>query len=234
MILHANDGGSGDGLQEIVVTASAGPGFWSRLWGHAKSAGRFALDFVPVVGDGLAVYDAFDDPNAFTISAAVVGFVPVVGDFAAKGIKGWRAARKVAKTCCFVAGTLVVTALGLKPIEAIAVGDKVLSRDEVTQQTAYKPVTALVRRKEREIWDLSVATNDTSATKTVFHTTDDHPWRIAGGDWVATEDLAPGMLIATATNKTVRVESVTKTAEKKPAFNLEVADFHTYFVLVAN
>ncbi|MBP6012311.1 MAG: Hint domain-containing protein [Alphaproteobacteria bacterium] len=42
--------------------------------------------------------------------------------------------------CCFAAGTLVDTDKGLRAIETIKVGDLVLSRSDVTGQTAYKPV----------------------------------------------------------------------------------------------
>jgi Pretoxin HINT domain len=42
--------------------------------------------------------------------------------------------------CCFVAGTLIHTIDGLKPIEQIKVGDKVLSYDEKTKQLEYKTV----------------------------------------------------------------------------------------------
>ncbi|MCU7556883.1 polymorphic toxin-type HINT domain-containing protein [Macrococcus capreoli] len=42
---------------------------------------------------------------------------------------------------CFVAGTLVQTKFGLKPIEAIQVGDEVLSRCMETGYVSYKSVT---------------------------------------------------------------------------------------------
>lgn len=51
-----------------------------------RSAGNVA-DFVPVVGDIKAGVEAIQNPSAVTITAAVVGLVPGLGDAAAKGIK---------------------------------------------------------------------------------------------------------------------------------------------------
>ena len=52
---------------------------------------------------------------------------------------------KLGGTCCFVAGTLVETEFGLRPIEEIELGDKVLARNPETGETALKSVTDLIR-----------------------------------------------------------------------------------------
>lgn len=41
---------------------------------------------------------------------------------------------------CFVAGTKVLTIKGLKNIEELQVGDVVWSKDEFTQEEAWKPI----------------------------------------------------------------------------------------------
>ena len=135
-------------------------------------------------------------------------------------------------TCCFVGGTLVDTSEGLRPIEEIEVGDLVLSRDEVTGETAYKPVTDLIRRHDREIWRLVLEAPDDAeeVRQIVFETTDDHPWRTVDGRWVATMDLRPELEIITARGPPARVVSIERTGRSAPTYNLEVADFHTYFV----
>ena len=46
---------------------------------------------------------------------------------------------------CFKEGTFVETEEGLKPIEDIKVGDKVLAYDEETGEQAYKSVVRLFR-----------------------------------------------------------------------------------------
>jgi hypothetical protein len=54
---------------------------------------------------------------------------------------------------CFVAGTLVHTQDGLKPIEQIQVGDLVLSRHESGEgELCYQPVTRTFEYEDREIY----------------------------------------------------------------------------------
>jgi hypothetical protein len=182
--------------------------------------------------DPLIVVDAV----AIAVDVATIptgeGAAFVVGRRAlAEGVEAGleRAARA---TCCFVAGTLVETSEGLRPIEEIEVGDLVLSRDEATGETAYKSVTNLVRRHDREVWRLVVSAPDSMGhvREFVFETTDDHSWRSVDGRWVTTMDLRPELEIITARGPPVRVMSIERTGRTAPTYNLEVADWHTYFV----
>lgn len=134
------------------------------------------------------------------------------------------------RTCCFVAGTLVMTESGLRPIEDIEVGDQVLSRNEETGETAFKPVTELIRRHDREIWEVELKVEDGSDVSERFETTDDHPWRTADHLWVLTASLTPGSYIERANGLLAVVVSIRDTASTAPTFNFEVADFHSYFV----
>lgn len=106
-------------------------------------------------------------------------------------------AKTAGKTCCFVAGTLVETEDGLRPLEEIAIGDKVWARDEGTGETALKAVTDLIRRHQRVIWEVSLTGADGASE--FFETTGDHPWWIVNADgsgrWVTTEALRPGMTV---------------------------------------
>jgi hypothetical protein len=146
------------------------------------------------------------------------------------GRPGMRIGR--AHTCCFVAGTLVVTAGGLRPIEKIKVGDLVLSRSDASGESAYKAVTSLIQRHHRLVWRLSVARTplNNQGDSEVFETTDDHPWRSEDGRWVATAELHPSMRIVTADGEPVTVVSIAATRRTAVTFNLEVADYHSYFV----
>ena len=129
--------------------------------------------------------------------------------------------------CCFEGGTLVETVDGLRPIEQIEVGDLVLSRDAATGETAYKPVTALIPGHERELWTVTLVVD---GRETTLGTTEDHPWRTADGRWLRTDELTPAMEIMRATGEPARVVSAVNTGTAAITYNLEVADFHTYFV----
>ena len=60
------------------------------------------------------------------------------------------------KGACFVAGTLVHTREGLKPIEQIKVGDYVLSKPESGEgEVAYKCVVRTIERDDCETWFVS-------------------------------------------------------------------------------
>ncbi|MDR3352170.1 MAG: Hint domain-containing protein [Zoogloeaceae bacterium] len=66
-----------------------------------------------------------------------------------------RAAEKeMGKLGCFVAGTLVHTREGLRPIEEIKVGDYVLSRSELdgNAELCYQPVTRTYQYDDREVY----------------------------------------------------------------------------------
>ena len=134
--------------------------------------------------------------------------------------------------CCFVAGTPVSTQFGLRPIEQIKVGDLVLSKDPVTGLTAYKPVIAVVPRHDRDIFEvkLDVKLPDGSSRLERIQTTADHPWRTSDGRWTETDKLTIGEFVLTAYGASVSVKAVRDTKRTAPTYNLEIADFHTYFV----
>ncbi|MEP3889928.1 MAG: RHS repeat-associated core domain-containing protein, partial [Hellea sp.] len=135
---------------------------------------------------------------------------------------------KVGTTCCFVAGTLVETELGLRPIEKIKVGDLVLSKDEETGTTEYKPVLDLLPAHNRVIWVLKTVSE--LGHSHTFQTTDDHPWWIEGHGWKRTDELSAKDILSTNTGLKVSVLSIKNTKTLQPTFNIEVADFNTYFV----
>lgn len=159
--------------------------------------------------------------------------LPFLPAGAAKGL-GAVLRNELSALCCFAAGTLVSTDQGLRAIETIRVGDLVWSRDDRTGETRLKPVTALVPKHERLIWivELSIdgSTEGAAAKKIAYETTDDHPWRSANGAWIRTADLEAGHRIERKLGSAARVLSVHNTRTRGAVYNLEVADFHTYFV----
>ena len=226
-------------------TGAEGAGWWNNGLGHPPTAadearmnqqldaaGRglksFTLDSLPVIGEYRAASAFLDHPslvNGLVVAASLFALGPEARG-AAHELEG--VDRSLAHTCCFVAGTLVDTEQGLRPIEAIKVGDKVWARDVATGETALKAVTNLIRRENRVIWKVALA--GLGGESQSFETTDDHPWWIAGHGWVHTKDLAPGMAVITRDGKGMIVAAVAKTDRTDATYNLTIADFETYFV----
>jgi hypothetical protein len=122
---------------------------------------------------------------------------------------------------CLAAGTPVWTEQGLLAIEKIAVGDRVLSQDVETGELGFKPVLRTTIRPPKELW--TVRFNDESLVMTGGH----HLWS-SGGGWVKSRDLESQALLHTVTGNTPVWTA--KKGETAQTYNLDVADFHTYFV----
>ena len=80
------------------------------------------------------------------------------------------------------------------------------------------------------IWELRLESERGKNASELFETTDDHPFWVNGAGWKRTDELAPGMTIATDDGDLMTVTSVAETGQTAPTFNIEVADFHSYFV----
>jgi hypothetical protein len=227
------------------VTRNAGEA-WMNSAAASVSLGRIGLSvgvgFVPVAGAIQSIVELASGRDYITgeetsrvlaavgIAAGLVGLKGFLkgatkADDIAEGI-----ADVASRLCCFVAGTLVMTDSGLRPIEEIEVGDRVLSRHEATGETAFKSVTELIRRYDREVWELKLHVKDDSGTPELFETTGDHPWRTTDNLWISTADLTPGTHIERANGVPAVVIAVQNTGRTAPTFNLEVSDFHSYFV----
>jgi len=145
---------------------------------------------------------------------------------AGRAYKFNKASRRVDGSCCFVAGTQIVTESGSKSIELIELGELVLSKEVETGEQAYKPVTRLYERK-RVIYELRVA--HTNGREELIETTDDHPFYVVGSGFVDVIDLMPGNTLTTATGESIAVLSVVNSGRVDTVYNIEVADFHTYY-----
>jgi len=129
---------------------------------------------------------------------------------------------------CFEKGTLVSTPDGLRPIEDIKLGDKVLAVEEATGKVAPKAVTALIRPGPKQLYELSLT--DPGGEAETFHATDDHPWKVQGKAWVETAKLAPGNRIKTGSGADMVVTKLELTDRVEETYNLTVADWHTFLV----
>lgn len=158
---------------------------------------------------------------------------------------------------CFVAGTLVHTDRGLKAIEEIRAGDRVLARDEIYGHQTFKPVLATVVTHPDRLYHLKYRARQPHRHAEGTATQDDeggdsgdgdddpaqselvcsgpHPFFVPSlGKFVPARELAPGHDFRLADGRTAILETVeTEDAPEGELFttyNFEVADYHTYFV----
>jgi|GEM_PF-1947271 len=122
---------------------------------------------------------------------------------------------------CFVAGTPIVTQRGMKAIDEILVGDVVLSRNITTGELDWKPVLRTTRRPPEPTVILSVGGEQLQCTT-------GHLLWVSGAGWKKASDLQPGNLMHGA-REPITLDKV-NTAGDEATFNLDVADFGTYFV----
>ena len=64
----------------------------------------------------------------------------------------------------------------------------------------------------------------------VIRTTPEHPFYVKGKGWTEALALQPDDMIATASGEWVEVTEVFDTGVYEKVYNLQVADYHTYFV----
>jgi RHS repeat-associated protein len=125
----------------------------------------------------------------------------------------------------FPAGTLVLTEEGLKPIEEIKIGEKVLSMDENTETTSYQPVTDLIQ-SEQPYRLIEITLNSGKS----IEATAEHPFYIKGKGWNPASSLKVGQVLVLHNGTTVVVEEVDTRVRTENVYNLTVANTHNYFV----
>ena len=130
-------------------------------------------------------------------------------------------------TCSFHGSTLVKTADGYKAIAHIRVGDRVFAKDEASGETGYKPVTAQYGNPYQETVYIEVSDGLGKIQTLVSNRI--HPF-YSGGKWIKAEDLKAGSRLFAENGAEQTVQSVTVKPEPLQAYNLTVADWHTYFV----
>jgi predicted GIY-YIG superfamily endonuclease len=129
---------------------------------------------------------------------------------------------------CFVAGTPVMSAEGLKPIETLHVGELVAARDELTGNTQWQRIENIFITHDREVWNLSFV--DAAGQIEVITATPNHPFALAAGGWRNAAELEPGDQIATLDGRVIQLLMSARDASSATTYNLMVAGDHTYFV----
>ena len=130
-------------------------------------------------------------------------------------------------TCSFHGSTLVKTADGYKAIARIRVGDRVFAEDEASGETGYKPVTTQYGNPYQETVYIEVSDGLGKIQTLVSNRI--HPF-YSDGKWIKAEDLKAGSRLFAENGAEQTVQSVIVKPEPLQAYNLTVADWHTYFV----
>ncbi|WP_285390640.1 polymorphic toxin-type HINT domain-containing protein [Streptomyces sp. RKAG337] len=135
-------------------------------------------------------------------------------------------------THSFLPGTLVQLSDGTsKPIEQVALGDKVTTTEPDTGETSTREVVGTITTEDdKHFVDLTVKTETTDAAAIVATTT--HPfWVESEAKWINAGDLKPGMNLHTPKGDRVTVEAVRHFDKRQRTHDLTVAGIHTYYVL---
>lgn len=136
---------------------------------------------------------------------------------------------------CFTGRTLVWAERGLVPIADLQPGERVLSRDEDTGATAWQEILRRFVTKAAPVLELRLA-NAQGAE--VLEVTPGHRVRARrqgaapGSDpeWIAAGELAPGDEVLTGDGAPTQVLGAAPREQPETVYNLEVREFHTYFV----
>ena len=104
---------------------------------------------------------------------------------------------------CFVAGTLVMTAVGLVAIENIKVGDMVVSADPDTIEIHNKPVVDVFTREVDRLVHLTVNNEE-------IVTTFDHPFYVKGKGFINATNLWIGAELVNKDGCIIVVENIFK------------------------
>jgi len=219
-----------DAFGVLVDTVAVAVPFLPGGAGVALKACRAAsiIDMAQAVDAGIgavmnaqAAYQSFEQGDVgaglFNAGMAVLGARGAVSNVRSAGRRG----------ClfnCFAEGTLVLTEDGERPIEEIAVGDRVWAWNEETGESELAEVVRLHERETLEVYTLHVGVGE------VLETTDEHPFWVVGRGWTEVEDLQPGDILTTYEGQELRLVAVERQERKLRVYNFEVRGLHTYFV----
>lgn len=225
----------------MVESAAAQAAFLSRVIGGFNAAAHIAWQIAqlhPAIGLAAAAYNlatgqgdlwdilAVAGPAAKLIGKAIGTYAKVSAQYAAKGLNGLCRA-------CISEGTLVETACGPVPIEALQPGDLVLAvpDGDPLGTPQFMPITAIYHNQSTEL--LTVAFTDGST----ISLTAAHEVFTATGGWGLAEDVRTGDVMLDKQGELRVVDRVVRAFAPVRTYNLTVAGSHTFFadgILVHN
>ncbi len=130
--------------------------------------------------------------------------------------------KRLVRISCLVAGTTVQTSTGLRAIESIKIGDRVLCQDTESGEIALQPVLLTTVRPPKDT--VKIVTDGAT-----IQATGGHLWWVSGKGWQKTRDLKPDDYLHSVSGN-VRIKQLIAVEEPVQTFNLVVDRHHTYFV----
>jgi RHS repeat-associated protein len=126
---------------------------------------------------------------------------------------------------CFDGDTPVAAEGGFKRIDEMQVGDRVWSYNVETGEKSLKEVKQVFVKESDEMLHIETTEGDIDATT-------NHPFYVTGKGWVAAGDLVVGDKVHTLNDNTGTVtgSKFEKLDKPIPVYNIDVEDFHSYFV----
>lgn len=144
------------------------------------------------------------------------------------GSRGRKLAGRFKRRCSFDASTEVLTKDGLKRIDQLAVNELVFAKDEKSGEAGWKQVRDRYINKYNETVLIRVAKADGGQEEIISNRI--HPFFVKDKGWLRADKLEPGFELQTAKGDWTSVIAVRITKKPLLAYNLEVADYHSYFV----
>ena len=133
--------------------------------------------------------------------------------------------------CCFVAGTLVWTQVGLLPIEKLNVGDYVYSLADNSRgigQPQLKQVVNTITTPPKATYKITYQLKN--GKYAALEASDNHPFYVIGKGWMDTLELKSGMKLIDEQKNQLKIKNISRVNGLTTTYNLTVLDNHTFFV----
>jgi len=242
-----------DGVNQIDPTGRAA--FIENAVNYAKNAVPAPAELVPIARHvicflntatdvyaayeaALALRDAINSHSAMSeLSSGIAmaaSIASVAGDIetcSAQAQVEEKSGPSIPGTCplCFAAGTPVHTNHGEVPIEKIAEGDEVESRNVETGTVEIERVTELIPPHKGILLEMRIEGERAPLRPSLAH-----PFWVKRGDsepdWIPADHMRIGDLVQSLQGAWRRVVSITPVEGQETVYNFTVANDHDYFV----
>ena len=177
--------------------------------GKAGSMGYRGLMALSAAGDAANAGESYNNGDYLGAGLSILGALGSFGDMLQS---------------CFAAGTPLLTPDGSKPIDQLRPGDWVLAAPDDDPEAPPEP------RRVEEVFENYSPLLELRIDDRTICTTAEHPFWVRGRGWIAAHQLVAGDLLRSHDGQWVALGSVVGNLEAKPVYNLQIEEYHTYFV----